>query len=291
MSSSKFRPNQQSTSGSFLDDPIYSGKGLTNNKNLQNTTLGLFNKGNGVSASRIASKSSMGTTEAELNSSAIKSRTLNQGHSYTRYPGSNNTPVRPLASSTKENIFPTYEPVVSKTQKMKVEKPEYPVEPKLREQEYMNKQNSSLMMSTPKQLYNENIMQTYEEKRSNQQEKLYKASEQLMESSLNKMLPPRPSSKAIVRDAISSIKESEKQSNPNSSRTTASYTGFMHGNENINSVFVSSYNAGFDAKKRTLSSFTGNSEDREEDSTSTSMISQEPRGLVGLKNIGNTCFM
>jgi hypothetical protein len=76
----------------------------------------------------------------------------------------NYTPNKPLASSTKENIFPTYEPITTKNQKAKSGEPRFGLEAKSREQENVSNQNSSFNMSAPKQVYPENIMQTYEEK-------------------------------------------------------------------------------------------------------------------------------
>lgn len=126
-----------------------------------------------------------------------------------------------------------------------------------------------------------NLKDSSLELKLNTTEKFCQASEQL---SFNKMRPP--SGKLSVRDAIITAKETEKinnSSNQSTYQATNSLSGFMFGNENASNSFISSYEADFTLKKRTLSSFIANGNNAEEDNSLSYLVTQDPRGLVGLK--------
>ena len=233
----------------------------------------------------------------------------------------NYTPNKPLGLSTKDNIFPSSEANIVKNMNLMYEEPKYKFDLKVQDQENLHKQNLALAMNGSKKIFNDYAVNSFRmedkyrdnyqigstmsqgnlkdyymaEKTSSITEKFSKQPEKQVDNIMNKMLPPRPNSKTIMKEAINSIKDNEKQSSLTSTttgRTSTGLNGLTYGNEIVYNSFASSYNENFGAQKRTSSVFTRNSNAENEEVTPKHSLSiQEPRGLVGLKNIGNTCFM
>ena len=299
-----------------MEDLDYTTKNFATNKSPQNVTGSLFNKGNAFNFTRIQ-RNTPSPGEGLNRNILTKSRGSILVTTANQNLATNNGPIKPPNPNDKNNNnFVRFGSTYSSNSRPIYGEPSETTDSKAKHHQSTVGQIASQIMYTSKTTNdNSHGMHQYEEKKQfkdrynhNPIDHHKQARESMADSKITMMekstaqvekqseivndriMVPRPSSRTIVRDVMAAKDngnhtESTITSHQSTFRITTTHTA-----QNFSETGKTSQISTADTSSKKSSIYPSN--DVEYDSKSSKiMISEEPHGLVGLKNIGNTCFM